>query len=241
MNKDSLHSFGFIYIDPEAGLTFDLAGTFHIDQDGKFIPKKNDSISIKHRLEPNETLVALIPETKFGELQIPAVPVWLQYYKTDTTAIVTFYRRGYLYNAWNEYEMALTYLEKGEKKDPAFKGLSFELGYAYNALGKFEKAIAVLESAVKRNPADCYLYKELSYAQIHMGQLDKAAATCAKGISLCEDKDMKAEIALNLAQQFYKQKDQQQFKHWADETKKWAADGDKYTTIILAMEKNLTQ
>lgn len=239
-DKDSLYSYGFIYIDPEAGLTLDLAGTFRIDEQGTFVPQlKFDSFSVKHRLEPGKVLAAFIPENKFADLKIAATPAWLKYYKADSNSVKQLYRRGFLYNAWDECERALVYLEKAQKTDPLFQGLSFELAYAYNALGKYDQAIAVLESAIKTNPEDCYLYKELSYAQIHSAQLDKAAATCTKGISFCKDNNMKSEIAYNLAQQFYRQKDKVNFSYWAHETKKWATAGDRYTVNITAMEKEL--
>jgi len=240
-DKDSTYTYGFIYIDSQAGLTYQNKGRFKITDDNTFVSVKDalDTISLKVRLQPNNVKVAIIPDDKLKELQLPEFPDWLQYYKTDTGTIERLFRWGYLYNSWDECDIALPYLERGYKMNPDFKGLAFELAYAYNALDKCDKAITVLETALATHPNECYMYKELSYAQIHTGQLDKAAITCKKGIGLCTDKSMKAEIAINLAQGYYKLKDKTNFKYWAKETRKWATKGDDYTSSINKMEADM--
>lgn len=237
MSEDGSYPYGFIYIDAQAGLTFNYEGKFKISNDGKFVPGKRDSLSnIKIRLEPNNVKVAFIPESKFEELKISATPEWLKFYKTDTASIQRLYRWGFLYNLWGECEKALTYLLRAQKIDPKFKGLEFELAYAYNDLQHYDKAIAILEGAIETSPNDCLLYKELSFAQVHHGDLDKAAETSRKGISICDDKAMKSEIAYNLAYQYYKAKDKTNFTYWANETKKWAGKEDQFVENIGKME-----
>ena len=238
-DKDSGYVYGFTYIDEQAGLTLNYEGKFKITNEGVFVPEKLDSTSLKVRLEPNQVLVAFIPETKFGELKIQAVPEWLRFYKTDTNSVKRLYRWGFMYNAWDQSAKALTYLERGQKIDPKFKGLEFELAYAYNALQQYDKAIPVLKAALETSPTDCYLYKELSFAEAHNGQLEKASETCKKGIALCSDNSIKAEIAYNMAYQYYKAKDKLKFKYWADETKKWATNGDQFITNMNKMEADL--
>src|SRR3712207_5058884 len=73
-DKDSFYAFGFIYIDEHAGLTLNYEGTFRILATGEFFPKKLDSTNMKVRLQPNNVLVAFIPENRFKELRITAVP-----------------------------------------------------------------------------------------------------------------------------------------------------------------------
>lgn len=96
-----------------------------------------------------------------------------------------------------------------------------------------------MQSALETAPKDCLLYKELSFAEMHLGQLDKAAETCNKGIAACADKQWKAEIAYNLAYNFYKAKDKTNFTKWAAETRKWANKDDVYSTNIGKMEANI--
>jgi tetratricopeptide (TPR) repeat protein len=233
------YAYGFIYIDAQAGLTFNYEGTFTISPNGTFIPKKIDSASFKYRLTPNQVKVAIIPETKFKELQISEKPEWLKYYETDTTSIERLYRWGFLYNSWDECTKALTYLEKAEKINPQFEGLNTELAYAYNALEQYQKAIDILNATANSNTMGWYFYKELSYAEMNLGQLDKASDACKKGIEATNDKQMKSEIAYNIAYQYYKRKEKDNFKYWADETKKWATPNDRFMNGITAMEGDL--
>lgn len=239
MDKDSSYSFGFIYIDAQAGLTLNSEGSFKINNNGKFIPDKLDSISLKVRLEPNKVKVAFIPETKFEELGIKTLPDWLKFYKTDTNSIERLYRWGFLYNSWDESTKALTYLERAQVINPKFNGLEFELAYAYNALQQYEKAIVILKNALETTPNECYLYKELSFAEMNLGQLDKAAQTCKKGIRLCKDKAMKCELAYNLAYHYYKIKDKEKFKEWAKLTEKYSTKDDQFITNIEIMKDDL--
>jgi tetratricopeptide (TPR) repeat protein len=241
-NDNNSFAFGFIYIDFQAGLTFEYEGNFRVEDQDKFVLiNKNDSSSVKVRLEPNQRRVALIPEEKFKELKIEPVPDWLQYYKTDTASIQRLYRWGFLYNSWGLCSKALTYLEKAQKIDQKFKGLEFELAYSYNCLEQFNKAITVLQSAIKTTPDDCYLYKELSYAEMHIGQLENAAETCNKGISICAERILKAEIAYNLAYQYYKIKDKENFNLWFDKTKKWAEKNDQFMSNLNKMKEDLKE
>lgn len=239
MDKDSSYAYGFIYIDAQAGLTLNYEGNFKISRAGDFIPKKLDSTNMKVRLQPNNVRVAFIPENKFEELQIIAVPEWLKYYKTDTASVERLYRWGYMYNGWNECAKGLTYLERAEKLDPKFKGLEVELAFSYNCLGKFDNAISILQNALGTNPTDAYINKELIYAQIKSGQLDKASESCKRAIAICTDKKYNGENCYNLLYSYYLKKDKTNFLKWADETKKWTSKNADLTKSIKIMEKEL--
>jgi len=238
--KDTL-GYGFIYIDAQAGLTLNYEGNFIISEDGTFIPKKLNNTGIKVRLQPNQVRVAFIPENKFSELQIPAVPEWLKIYKGDTTSVERLYRWGFLYNGWNECAKALVYLEKARKINPQFKGLPVELAFSYNCLNQFDKAIPVLQNALETNPADAYINKELIYAQIKSGQLDKAAESCKKALAVCTDKTYNGENCYNLLHSYYQLKDKANFNAWLAETKKWTASNASLTRSIQTMEDELAK
>ena len=237
--KDSTYIYGFIYIDAEAGLTLNYEGNFTISEVGTFIPKKPDTSSIKIRLQPNKVRVAFIPESKFAELQIPAIPEWLKNYKTDTASVERLYRWGYMYNGWGECSKALTYLEKAEKINPHFKGLSVELAFSYNCLSQFDKAILVLQNALQTSPTDAYINKELIYAQIESGQLDKAAESCKRALEVCTDKSYHGENCYNLLHKYYEKRDKKNFDLWLAETKKWTSENAKMTRSIKAMEEDI--
>ena len=240
-DKDSSYAYGFIYIDEQAGLTLNYEGNFKMLATGEFVPKKLDSAGLKVRLEPNNVLVAFIPESKFQELKIPAVPDWLKYYKTDTNSVARFYQWGFTYNGWNECAKALTYLQKAQKIDPEYKGLLVELAYSYNCLGQYDSAISVLIDALKANPRDAYTNKELIYAEIKSGQLDKASESCKKAIAVCTDTKYNGENCYNLLNTYFVKKDKDNFNLWLSETKKWNADDANLMKNIMAMENEINK
>ncbi|WP_162147778.1 tetratricopeptide repeat protein [Flavobacterium saliperosum] len=224
---DSLgsHIFGFIYIDSQAGLTFDYSGSFKINSNGKFILKKKEMEgSIKHRLQPNNTLVAIIPESHFTELEVSKFPEWLKYYKEDENTIERLYKWGYMYNGWGECAKALEFLEKANKINPDYKGLRVELGFSYNCLGQSQNAINILKAALKIEPKDAYIYKELLYSQIHNNQLNDAITTYDKIVAEIADKTYNAENAYNILAGYFSQKNLEKFNEWI---KKTQIDKDK--------------
>ena len=66
MNKDSVYTFGFIYIDNTAGLTFNYGGDFKINKNGDYVILENklakESTSLKMRLNVSRNTVAELPE-----------------------------------------------------------------------------------------------------------------------------------------------------------------------------------
>jgi tetratricopeptide (TPR) repeat protein len=239
IDDDSTHVFGFVYIDAQAGLTLNYEGRFKVTADGHFMPKKMDSIGVKYRLEPGSRLVAFIPESRYDELKIKAVPEWLKYYKRDTAGIERLYKWGFTYNGWDQCAKALTYLEKAEKIDPKYKGLAVELAFSYNCLGLYEKAVTVLLAAISVNPTDAYINKELIYAQIKSGHLASASESCKRAIAACPDKSYNGENCYNLLHTYFLNKDRINFYKWVEETKKWTKDNGELTRSIEAMESDL--
>lgn len=231
--------FGFIYIDAEAGLTLEYGGMFKIDKNGKFLKEKvEEERSIKYRLQPNNVLVALIPETNFGDLNIQAVPEWLKFYKKDQGSVEQLYRWGFFYNGYGECEKALEYLEKANKLNPNFKGLAVELAYSYNCLARYESAIKILQTALKVTPKDAYTNKELIFAQAKMEKLEDAANTFRK-TSKFPDKTYNAENAYNILQGYYLLKDKKNFSKWWEETKEYISSNQQFLTNAEFMKKNL--
>lgn len=242
--KDSSYSYGFIYIDETAGPTLDYDGTFKI-VNGQFIPNKVDheSMSFKSRLEPSNVNVAIIPNAKFVDLQIPEYPEWLKAYQKDTATIKGLYKWGYWYNVWDECDKALTYLERAQKLDSNYNGLAFELAYAYNALKQYDKAISIAQNADIRGTADCNLYKELAYAQTKLELLEKAGETYEKMITACAigSEWVKRETSYNLAYHYYNQKNKVKFIYWANEAKKWLKEGSSQMNSLNQMAVELAK
>jgi hypothetical protein len=98
MGEDSSYTYGFIYIDAQAGLTFNREGKFKINSNYLLEVTKNKEASIKVRLQPNNVKVAIIPSTMFKELQIEEYPDWLKFYKNDTATAKRLFNWGFMYN-----------------------------------------------------------------------------------------------------------------------------------------------
>jgi tetratricopeptide (TPR) repeat protein len=235
MNKDSTFIYGFVYLDNTAGLTFNLEGSFKIDG-GKLVPTKDKNSMIKTRLEPSNRKVGIIDPLMFKELEIEEFPWWYKNYNSDPNSIDRLYRLAFVYNEWNECALALPYLERVKAIDPNFKGLKTEFAFAYNALGQFDKAIVVLKDALKEAAGDCYLYKELVYAQTYLGLADDAKASAIKGIASCNSNGLKGEMAFNVAYQYFKLKDKEQFQTWATETEKWAKPDSQLAKALVDLK-----
>lgn len=212
--EDDSYSFGFIYIDSEAGLTLNYEGIFKISETGEFIPEKVENANMKVRLMPNNVLVAFIPENKFKELKIDVIPEWLKYYKINENSIERLYKWGYMYNGWNECSKGLTFLEKAEKINPKYKGLAVELAFSYNCLSQYDKAEKILEEDIKVNSSDAYVIKEYIYTLIKNGKIDKAIQQYNLAKVTIKDKEYDAENCYNILQYYYFQKDKDNFNKW---------------------------
>lgn len=240
-NEDDAYPFGFIYIDSEAGLTLNYEGTFTISKTGEFISKKLDSTNMKVRLEPNNVLVAFIPENKFKELKIDSIPEWLKYYKTDENSIERLYRWGYMYNGWNECAKALTYLEKAEKINPKFKGLAVELAFSYNCLNQYDNAEKILEEDIKTNSSDAYVSKEYIYTLTKNNKIDKAIQQYNSAKTTIKDKQYDAENCYNILQYYYFQKDKENFNKWYNELSKLDIKNKMIRDYADRMNKDLNK
>ena len=241
MDKDSSYAYGFIYIDAQAGLTLNYEGNFKITETGVFVPRKLDSTNMKVRLQPNNVLVAFIPDNKFNELKISAIPEWLKFYKTDTASIDRLYRWGYMYNGWNECAKALTYLEKAEKLNPKYKGLAVELSFSYNCLKQYDKAELILEEEIKTNSSDAYVNKEYIYTLAKNSNIDKAVKQFETSIKTLKDNQYNAENCYNILQFFYNQKDKTNFNKWFDILQKQPNENKMITKYADNMKADINK
>jgi tetratricopeptide (TPR) repeat protein len=245
MDKDSTYTFGFIYVDYQAGLTLNYEGKFKIDNNGNLNRLESETDNeigfMKVRLQPNRTAIAEIPESKFKGLNIEKTPSWLASYKTDESSIERLYRWGYMYNGWSECEKALTFLEKADKINPNFKGLQTELAFSYNALGKYDKAETSLKKSIKDNPNNCYTYKELAFTYTKLLDLKKVSDTYETMTKVCKENNFIQETAYNLAYEYFKVKDKVKFKTWKIEAEKWSKSENQYTKNLNLMETELAK
>lgn len=235
---DSTYVYGFIYLDMQAGFTFNHEGTFHIDELGKLVSSKKESNSmIKVRLGNTTKNVALLSSLQIKELGVTPVPDWLKYYKKPIDDAESLTRTGYHLNAVGGSKKALEFLLKAYKKSPHHKGLEFELGFAYNALGQYEKAIEILNKATTHDPKNALLYKEFGYAYLNLHKLPEAEAIYKRGVEIATDKELSCEMAINMANYYFIQKSKDKFNEWANLVKQNASPNSQYIKYIEYFEK----
>lgn len=240
-NEEDSYAYGFIYIDEDAGLTLNYEGTFTITQNGEFIPTKFNNSSMKVRLEPNDVLVAFIPEDKFNNLKIEAVPDWLKYYKENENSIERLYKWGFMYNGWNECAKALTFLEKAEKINPKHPQLAVELSFSYNCLKQYSKAENILEKEIKSNSKDAYVSKEYIYTLTKSNNIDKAIKQYKAAAKILEDKQYDAENCYNILQYFYFKKDKENFNIWYKELSKLEINNEMIKQYANTMNEDINK
>jgi len=239
MSKDTSYTFGFIYIDSQAGLTYNYEGEFKISEDGHYIPsRKIENTSLKMRVKPKNGIVSIIPESRLKDLKVDIFPDWLKTYKSDTTSVEHFYRWGYLYNSWDEYEKALIYLENAKRINPKYAGLEFEFAFAYNALQEYSKAIIVLDSALITSPKDCYLLKEKAFAETQSKKIDNALTTYDLVKKHC-NVEFQQEVGFNIAAYYYYKSIKDEFKHWAKKVKKHLKKDSPFYKALTDMQTDL--
>jgi len=241
MNEDSSYTFGFIYIDEQAGLTFNREGNFKWGVDNLLQVERLKEANIKVRLQPNNVKVALIPETMFEELQIDKLPEWLSYYKTDTASVKRLYNWGYMYNGWNECAKALTYLTKAKEIDPTFEGLNVELAFSYNCLKDFEKAEKILEEELVLNPTNAYVNKEYIYTISKTDHIEKATTQYLKSLETIKDKSYNAENCFNIMQFYYNNNDLKNFNIWYKKLAKCDNENKLITEYAEKMKNELNK
>ncbi|MFC6998217.1 tetratricopeptide repeat protein [Rufibacter roseus] len=234
---DSTYTFGFIYLDDQAGFTFDYASKFIVGEKGlKALPREFQE-SLKSRLAPNTANVAVLSSKQIGELGLPNQPEWLSNYKIGSETVPYLKNIGFHYNHVGASHLALAPLTQAYQTDPHYDGLEFELAYAYNALKMFDKAISVLKKAIANNPENSFFYRELGYAYRYSNQMDSAENAYMKGIEISKDDFQKSEMAVNMAQAYYLVRNKEKFNKWAKLTRKHAEKGSRYAQFIDIFEQ----
>lgn len=238
---DGTYSYGFIYIDQQAGFTFNYEKRLRITDKG-IVNVENDELkssSFKIRLDLNYPKIAVLSKAQQEVLQLPAEPEWLATYKADEHTAAYKLQIGYIYNHVGASHKAIQPLEEVYAIDSEFRNTAFELGYAYNAIKEYAKAQLVLEKALETHHDDVLLIKELGYTLWNSGKLEKADEVYRKGIALDTEDIYKAEMAINMAQAYYFNKNKEKFKEWAALTRTYATENAAmFLNALKQMETN---
>lgn len=237
-DTDSTFSYGFIYLDNQAGFTFNYETKFYIKGIELIsIPKDSTIGFMKYRLEPNTSLVSVLNKDQIFALNLPEKPEWLSAYKKGSDEAEYLKKEGYFFNHVGASKQALKPLLRAYELKPHLKGLEFELSFAYNALKQFEEAILILEKAIDNNANDYYFYRELGFSYKNLGKIDKAEKTYRKGIEMSDNDFEISEMAVNMAQSYFELRNKDKFNEWAKLTRKFAKKDSRYAQLIDLFEQ----
>ena len=230
---DSDYTYGFVYIDPQAGFTVQVGGRFTIDANGKYSLAPNpipaDKMSLKIRLDDRNGIAAILPPEALVQLGLPEKPEWLKFYEDKADPITHQVNWGFFYNSIGDSRRALDYLESAYKERPDAPRVVFELTYAYNATGRPEDAIRVAKSEFTKNPKDELLCREIAFAYLRLKSYSDATGQYQACIALCADSESgvaeKSELALNLSAAYGALSDTANRDAWLEKAKSWAPKG----------------
>lgn len=229
--EDADYTYGFVYIDPQAGFTLHYFGRFTLDSGGNYHAAPNplppDKVSLKIRLQNG--IAALLSARALAQLQLPQRPDWMKYYEDHADPVTHKINWGFFYNDIGDSARALGFLESAYKEQPDAPRVVFELTYAYNASGRPQDAIRVAKSEFAKNPKDELLCREIAFAYLHLKSYKDATGQYQACIALCGDSESemaeKSELAMNLGAAYGALGDTSSRNTWLEKAKSWAPKG----------------
>ena len=230
---DRDYTYGFVYIDPQAGFTLQYVGHFTIADNNNFQEAPNplppDNLNLKIRLEGHNGIAALLPTRALEQLRLPAKPDWLAFYEDKADAVTHQVKWGFFYNDIGDSQRAIRYLEPAYRQNPNAPRVAFELTYAYNAVGQPSDAIRVSKDEFARNPKDELLCREIAFAYLHLKSYKEAAGQYQVCIALLPDSEStraeKSELSMNLSAAYGYLGDAANRDVWLQKARDWAPKG----------------
>lgn len=233
------YSYGFIYLDLEAGFTFHLEGKIK-NVDGVLkIDNETEKLSLKVRLENNWQKVALLNESQLKMLSLPKTPEWLTFYKQNDGSVENLIIIGYHFNHIGQSLKAIEFLEKAYKMNPHKEKLEFELGFAYNATEQYNKAKDILELALKQDENNYMFYRELGYTYLHLNDGNGAEKTYKAGIQKSKSREQSSEMAVNMAYHYFQKRNIKKYEEWRKITLEYTEKGTRYYQYIEQFDEEL--
>lgn len=237
-NQNS-YALGFIYLDLYAGFTFNYEGEVLIKGNKlQKLPRLDSTTNIKSRLDQNTFDVYMLNEKQIEDLALPKVPEWLSSYNQNSDFIENRIKTASFLNGAGASHKALPILLKAYEEDNHYAGLEFELGYAYNATGSFYKAVMILNKAIENDPSNFWFYRELGFAFKHLNNLPEAEKAYRQAIELTSENTYKAEVAINMAQSYFHNKNRSKFDEWKQIVIENATAESMYMAYIQYFEEN---
>jgi tetratricopeptide (TPR) repeat protein len=210
---------GYVYVDPNAGFTFEHYG--YLDD------SRGDLHAIKSDLYDKARVITKIgqnfpasclTESQATALGLPSPPKSMEFYKDDRPPAEHHARWAYFYNHIGASDIALEHVSKAIAAGNSSVDLAFEHAYALNALGRFDETISLLSPIVASNTKTNDLIAELAYAYLAQGEYQKSIGL----YTLAIDYDQKHpshrrwEFARNIAAAYEQLGEIKQRDHWIE-------------------------
>lgn len=230
LNDGTHYGFGYIYLDNSAGLTFKLKGSFTIENN-VYLPK--DTPVVKSRIEPTEMKVSLIPSKRFGELKVDESPKELEYIGKGNSKD-RYLKKAQTYRKWKMHKLADRY--ETLASDNSFTYPSYD-GFKFISENTEQYKEITTIKTFNGNYTDSY--KQQIFWLVQANKMKEAQLTYINAIRDCDDEAAKADMAYNIAYQYYMMADMKKFSIWSNEVKRWIVKDNTYLVKIEKMQAML--
>ncbi|ARS42026.1 hypothetical protein CA265_21145 [Sphingobacteriaceae bacterium GW460-11-11-14-LB5] len=223
------YTFGYVYLDNSAGLSFKQKGTFTIEND-VYLPIH--TAEVKSRIEPTEMKVSLIPAKRLAELKVEESPGELEYIGKNNSRD-RYGKLAQTYKKWKRYKLADKFenLASGTYTHFYFDGGDF----VTETVSSPQKTRKI--KAFNGNYTDSY--KQEIFWLTQAKKMREAQLTYIDAIRNCDDETAKADMAYNIAYQYYIIADVKKFNIWSNEVKRWIVKDNNYLGKIEKMQAML--
>jgi hypothetical protein len=220
------YAFGYVYLDNSAGLTFNLKGSFTIENN-IYLPRL--SPDIKNRIEPSEARVSLIPAKRLAELQVEELPADFKYIGKNNKKD-RYLKLAETYKKWKMNKLAERYqdLAAGTYTYFSFDGTNF----TSETISSPREASRI--KVFNGNYTDSY--QQEIFRLTKANKMREAQLTYIDAIRDCEDEFAKAGMAYNIAYQYYTKADVKNFDIWYNEVNRWIVKDNNYTAKLDKMK-----
>jgi hypothetical protein len=197
ISSDSGSTYDYVYLDNSAGLTFKLKGSFTIENN-VYLPEQ--ITEVKSRIEPTEINVSIIPAKRFTELKVEESINELKYVGKNNKRD-RYLKLAETYKKWKMDKLAEKYeaLASGTYTYFSFDGKDFitETTVTPQKTRKIK--------AFNGNYTDSY--KQEIFWLARDNKMRAAELTYIDAIRTCDDETAKADMAYNIAYQYYRLKE----------------------------------
>ena len=229
LDDGTKYAYGYVYLDNSAGLSFKLNGSFTVENN-VYLPKSVPEL--RSRIEPSEVKVSVIPSKRFAELKVEESPNELKYIGKKNSRD-RYLKLAQTNRKWKRDKLAEKYedLANGTYTHFRFDGADF----VTETVSSPQKVRKI--KAFNGNYTDSYKQEIFWLAQAN--KMKAAELTYIDAIRYCDDEAAKADMAYNIAYQYYIVSEIKKFNIWSDEVKRWIVKDNSYVAKIEKMQAML--